>query len=103
VRAVMGMPPFGRLAAIIVSAPGAEAVHEAGLAILKAAPNGEDIEVYGPAEAPIAVVRGRHRRRFLIKAPRSVDLSAYMAAWERRLKLPASVRVSIDIDPYSFM
>ncbi|MEM6390820.1 MAG: primosomal protein N', partial [Pseudomonadota bacterium] len=103
VRAVMGMPPFGRLAAIIVSAPGAEAVQEAGLAVLKAAPNGEDIEVYGPAEAPIAVVRGRHRRRFLVKTPRSVDLSAYMAAWAKRLKLPASVRVSIDIDPYSFM
>ena len=103
VRAELGMPPFGRLAAIIVSAPGAEAVQEAGLAILKAAPNGEDIEVYGPAEAPIAVVRGRHRRRFLVKAPRSVDLSAYMAAWGARLKLPTSVRVSIDIDPYSFM
>ncbi|MEL6661570.1 MAG: primosomal protein N' [Pseudomonadota bacterium] len=103
VRAVMGMPPFGRLAAIIVSAPGPEAVHEAGLAIARAAPNGEDIEVYGPAEAPIAIVRGRHRRRFLVKAPRSVDLSAYMAAWAKRLKLPASVRVSIDIDPYSFM
>ncbi|MEL6568890.1 MAG: primosomal protein N' [Pseudomonadota bacterium] len=103
VRSVMGMPPFGRLAAIIVSAPGAEAVHEAGLSILKAAPNGEDIEVYGPAEAPIAVVRGRHRRRFLVKAPRSVDLSAYMATWAGRLKLPSSVRVNIDIDPYSFM
>ncbi|MEM9739384.1 MAG: primosomal protein N' [Pseudomonadota bacterium] len=103
VRAIMGMPPFGRLAAIVVSAPGADAVREAGLTILKAAPNGEGIEVYGPAEAPIAVVRGRHRRRFLVKAPRSVDLSAYMAAWSARLKLPASVRVSIDIDPYSFM
>ncbi len=103
VRAEMGMPPFGRLAAIIVSAPGAEAVQEAGLAILKAAPNGEGIEVYGPAEAPIAVVRGRHRRRFLVKSPRDVDLSAYMAAWRARLKVPASVRVSIDIDPYSFL
>jgi len=103
VRAMMGMPPFGRLAAIIVSAPGAEAVQAASLAIARAAPNGEDIEVYGPAEAPIAMVRGRHRRRFLVKSPRSVDLSAYMAAWRARLKLPASVRVSIDIDPYSFL
>ncbi|MEN0077638.1 MAG: primosomal protein N' [Pseudomonadota bacterium] len=103
VRAALGMPPFGRLAAIIVSAPGAEAVDAAGRAIARGAPNGDQIEVYGPAEAPISVVRGRHRRRFLVKAPRTVDLSAYMAAWSGRLKLPSSVRVSIDIDPYSFL
>lgn len=104
VRAEMGMPPFGRLAAIIVSAPSAAGVDEAAQAILKAAPNGgEEIEVYGPSEAPISVVRGRHRRRFLVKAPRGVDLSAFMADWRARLKVPASVRIGIDIDPYSFL
>lgn len=103
VRAELGLPPFGRMAAIILSAPSVEMVHEAGLAIARAAPNGEGIQVYGPAEAPIAVVRGRHRRRFLIQSPRNVDLSAYMAAWVSRLKLPTAVRMSVDIDPYSFL
>ena len=103
VRAELGLPPFGRMAAIILSAPSAEGVHAAGMEIAKAAPNGADIQVFGPAEAPIAILRGRHRRRFLITSPRDVDLSAYMAAWKTRLKLPANVRVSIDIEPYSFM
>jgi primosomal protein N' (replication factor Y) len=59
--------------------------------------------VLGPAPAPLAVIRGMHRRRFLIRADRNVDLSAYIAAWVSRVKLPNSVRVQIDVDPYSFL
>jgi len=103
VRAELGLPPFGRLAALIVSAPSAEMVEEACRDISLAAPNGAGIELFGPAPAPITVLRGRHRRRFLVKSPRNVDLSAYMAAWTVRLKLPRPVRISVDIDPYSFM
>ena len=103
VRAELGLPPFGRLAALIISAPSAEMVEEACREISLAAPNGAGIELFGPAPAPITVLRGRHRRRFLVKSPRNIDLSAYMAAWMARLKLPRPVRVSVDIDPYSFM
>jgi primosomal protein N' (replication factor Y) len=103
VRAELGLPPFGRLAAMILSAPAADVVDRVALEIAALAPNSEDIELFGPAPAPIAVLRGRHRRRFLVKSPRSVDLSAYMTAWTRRLRLPAQVRVSVDIDPYSFL
>ena len=103
VRAELGLPPFGRLAALIISAPSAEMVEEACRDISLAAPNGAGIELFGPAPAPITVLRGRHRRRFLVKSPRNVDLSAYMAVWMARLKLPRPVRVSVDIDPYSFM
>ncbi|MEO0982962.1 MAG: primosomal protein N' [Pseudomonadota bacterium] len=102
-RELLGMPPFGRLAALIVSATSAEAADEFCAKAAKAAPNGEGIEVFGPAPAPISILRGRHRRRFLIQAPRNVDLSAYMAAWRGRMKPSGGTRVAVDIDPYSFL
>ncbi|WP_291202360.1 primosomal protein N' [Hyphomonas sp.] len=103
VRAELGLPPFGRLAAMILSAPSAELVDKAALDFAALAPNSEGIELFGPAPAPITVLRGRHRRRFLVKSPRNIDLSAYMTAWVARLKLPSQVRLSVDIDPYSFL
>ncbi|MEL8056168.1 MAG: primosomal protein N' [Pseudomonadota bacterium] len=103
VRAELGLPPFGRMAALILSAPDAEIAKEIGQMAGKAAPHGDGVTVYGPAPAPISVVRGRHRLRFLITSPRDVDLSAYMAAWLSALKLPNAARVSADIDPYSFL
>ena len=58
----------------------------------------------GPAEAPIAVVRGRHRWRLLVKAPRELDLQAYLRAWLATLpKPPSDLRLTVDIDPYSFL
>ena len=103
VRAELGLPPFGRMAALIMSAPSPQLIKEAGRLAGAAAPNGEGVTVYGPAPAPIAVLRGRHRIRFLITSARDVDLSAYMTAWLKALKLPGPVRVSADIDPYSFL
>ena len=103
VRAELGLPPFGRLAALILSAPDAQQVDATAKEIIAAAPNGEGVEVFGPAPAPIMVLRGRHRRRFLVKSPKTIDLSAYMAAWLARIKVPSAVRISVDIDPYSFL
>ena len=88
---------------VAAPAPSAELVDKAALDFAALAPNSEGIELFGPAPAPITVLRGRHRRRFLVKSPRNIDLSAYMAAWVARLKLPAQVRLSVDIDPYSFL
>ncbi len=102
-RQSAGMPPFGRLAAIIVSGPDELAAHEAASALGAVAPNGEGVDVWGPAPAPLAVIRGRYRKRFLIRADRGVDISAFMSAWMSRVKLPSSVRVQVDIDPYSFL
>jgi primosomal protein N' (replication factor Y) len=61
------------------------------------------VEVYGPADAPLALVRGRRRKRFLIRADRNVDLQAFLAAWRARVRAPGAIRVTIDVDPYSFL
>lgn len=102
-REMVGMPPFGRLAALIVSAPSEEGVEAFCKEIAAQAPHGEGVDVFGPAAPPLAIVRGRHRRRFLVQAGKDVNLSAYMATWRAVMKVPSAVRVAVDIDPYSFM
>ncbi len=96
-------PPFGRLAALIVSAPDADAADRAARVIARHAPHVEGIEILGPAPAPLAMLRGRHRRRFLVKAQRDMPLQGALRAWLHALNLPASVRVQVDVDPYSFL
>ena len=102
-RELAGLPPFGRLAAAVVSGLDPIQLEAFVQTMAQAAPNSAGVEVYGPADAPLGLVRGRRRKRFLVRADRTVDLSAYMAAWRARVKPPASVRVAIDIDPYSFL
>ncbi|MBB35460.1 MAG: primosomal protein N' [Hirschia sp.] len=102
-REMMGLPPYGRLAAVVIAAEHSMAADEAANSFVAGAPNAEGVEIWGPAPAPIAVLRGRHRRRLLVRTERGVDLSGYMAVWRKRVKLSASVRVTIDIEPYSFM
>ena len=102
-RRALAMPPYGRLAALHLAAEDDRQVEAAAAAALAAAPAADGVEVYGPAAPPLGVVRGWRRRRFLVKADRGVDLSAFMRAWRARLKLPASVRLVVDIDPYNFL
>lgn len=98
------LPPFGRLAAIVVSARDRDLAEQYAREIARRAPNADRIDVLGPAEAPIAVVRGRHRWRLLVRAPREMDIQSYLRLWGEALpKLPADLRVSIDVDPYSFL
>ena len=98
------MPPFGRLAAIIVSGPSREVAEALGKALARAAPKVEGVRVLGPAEAPLAMVRGRHRMRLLAQSPRGFDLPAYMRAWMAAAP-PArnGARVAVDVDPQSFV
>lgn len=98
-----GLPPYGRLAAVIASGPDGAALDAYVEALATVIPNAEGVEVFGPADAPLAIVRGRRRKRFLVRAERNVDLQGFMAAWRARAKVPNSVRVVIDIDPYSFL
>jgi len=102
-RRIVGFPPFGRLGAVILSAPSAEQVDEAARLLGENQPNAAGVDVWGPAPAPITILRGRHRRRFLIRSDRNVDLSAFLTAWKERVKLASAVRMAIDVEPYSFM
>jgi len=104
VRELAGLPPFGRLAALVVSGTDREAAerHARGMAQVADPPPGA--AVLGPAEAPIALIRGRYRFRLLVKTEREVDLQAYLRGWLARCpKVRGNVRVSIDVDPQSFL
>ena len=102
-REAAALPPYGRLAALILSGENAAAVEKTAQALAGSIPNAERLEVYGPADAPLALVRGRRRKRLLVRADRDVDLQGFLRAWLARVKVPASVRLSVDVDPYSFL
>jgi primosomal protein N' (replication factor Y) len=102
-RQATGMPPFGRLAALILSGPDPETVDGAARALARAAPHGEGLSILGPAPAPLSILRGRHRRRFLIKCRRDMAPQGLIRDWLARVKTPGSVRLQVDIDPYSFL
>jgi primosomal protein N' (replication factor Y) len=102
-RRAAGLPPFGRLAALIVSADDAENAEFTAAALARSAPHLPGVTVLGPAPAPLAILRGRHRRRFLVKAGREVNLQAVLREWLARVRLAGSARLRIDIDPYSFL
>ncbi len=98
------LPPYGRLAALVVSARDKEIAQLCARDIVHRAPRSERIVVLGPAEAPIAVIRGRHRWRILVKAPRDADLQGYLRAWLSDLPpIKGDLRLTVDIDPYSFL
>ncbi|WP_137786995.1 primosomal protein N' [Sphingomonas sp. 3P27F8] len=102
-RREAGAPPFGRYAAIVVSSEDQQAAHEIARLIERAAPAVEGIHVYGPAPAPLAMLRGRHRYRLLVHAKRTLDVQDVIREWLGGLEWPAKVRVVVDVDPYSFL
>ena len=97
------MPPFGRLAALIVSGEDEGLVDRVALALGRAAPRSETVAVLGPAPAPLSLLRGRHRRRLLLKAPRGVAVQPLIRDWLERVEMPGAVRVQVDVDPQSFL
>jgi primosomal protein N' (replication factor Y) (superfamily II helicase) len=98
-----GLPPFGRLAAIILSGRDPATVDRAAARLARTAPHSQGFEVLGPAPAPLAVLRGQHRRRFLIRAARGRRIQAPIAEWLQRAGRLGGVRLQVDIDPYSFL
>ena len=102
-RAHAGMPPFAQLAAVILSAPEDTKVHEAMRLLAANRLVFDNVDCFGPAMAPLAYLKGRHRARFLLRAKKNIDLQRILRGWIADVKLPAQVRLTIDIDPYSFL
>jgi primosomal protein N' (replication factor Y) (superfamily II helicase) len=102
-RREAAMPPFGRLAAIVVSSEDSSEAESIARRIGRAAPQVEGMAVFGPAPAPLAMLRGRHRQRLLVHAARSLDVQDVIRDWLADIDWSPKVRVSVDVDPYSFL
>jgi primosomal protein N' (replication factor Y) len=104
-RRAAGVPPYGRLAGIVISDPDAGVAMALGDALARDPGPLEEAgaEVWGPAPAPISRIRGRHRVRLLVKAPRQSPLQGAIAEWVSRVRVPRTARLSVDIDPQSFL
>ena len=97
-------PPFGRLASLLISGPDKHAAESHARQLAAAAPRDDAVRVLGPAEAPLALVRGRYRFRLLVKSPRAFDLSAYLRQWLAAApKAKGKIKREVDIDPQSFL
>jgi primosomal protein N' (replication factor Y) (superfamily II helicase) len=102
-RKEAAMPPFGRLAAIVVSAEDPGEAESVARRIGNAAPTVDGMAVFGPAPAPLSMLRGRHRQRLLVHARRSLDVQDVIRDWLETIDWGSKVRVSVDVDPYSFL
>lgn len=98
-----GMPPFGRLVALIVSSGSEDAARQTAAALRRAAPRYRQVQVLGPAPAPLALLRGRFRFRLLLKAEKNVSVQPIIRDWLAKVRVPGAVRVAVDVDPYAFL
>lgn len=101
-RRLLKMPPFGKLAAVIVSGPNQEETEKTALWLGQIAPNNEFVSTLGPAPAPIFMLRNKFRYRLLLKTAKNIRIQDVLRDWLKRIKIPGRVRVEVDIDPYSF-
>lgn len=101
-RRYMGWPPYGRLLAVIVSGKCPRAVQALAAELGKNAPRSKDVEVLGPALAPLSRLRGHHRQRLLMKSAASVPLQDLAHKWLASVKPGCSTRIQVDVDPISF-
>ena len=101
-RRALGFPPYGRLAALVLSGDDEARVMEAARGLVSVVPQARGAEVWGPAPAPLYRLRGTYRVRFLVKTERDVSIQAFVSAWLDGVKPPHGVRRTVDVDPYNF-
>lgn len=101
-RQLLKMPPYGKLAGLIISGKNNALAYQTAKNIVQKAPFVSGVEVLGPVVAPIAKLRDKHRYRLLVKTDRNFKIQNLLQNWLNQVKIPASVDMRIDIDPYSF-
>ncbi len=103
-REIAGLPPYGRLAALIISSSKVDDAQAFARSLARAAPQAQDVRVLGPAPAPIAFLRGRHRVRFLVKTVRDFNIQGFLQQWLGAGPKPrGDLRLVVDVDPQSFL
>ena len=102
-RKILKLPPFGKLAAVIVSGTNQHLTEKIAIMLGQNAPNTDYISTLGPAPAPLAVLRNKYRYRLLLKTAKNIKINDVLREWIGRVEVPNSVRVEVDINPYSFM
>ena len=97
------MPPYGRLAAIILSSRFESKLDDFATEFSRLAPTFKNVKIFGPAPAPMYFLRGKYRRRFLIKSDKTVNIQKVLIDWTKKINKPSNINLTIDIDPFSFM
>jgi primosomal protein N' (replication factor Y) len=104
VREATSYPPFGRLASLLITGGDKHATEGFARKLAQAAPAAEGVKVLGPAEAPLALIRGRHRFRLMVKSARNFDLPGYLRDWLANApKRKGDLKMDVDVDPQSFL
>ena len=102
-RQMLKMPPYGKLAALIVSSEKLTSAEKIAIALGKTAPNTDYITTLGPAPAPVFMLRNRYRFRLLLKTARNINIQEVVKLWLQKINVSKQVSIEVDIDPYSFM
>jgi primosomal protein N' (replication factor Y) len=99
---MLKMPPFGKLASVIVSGTNPDNTQRVAQWLGQSAFNDDKVSTLGPAQAPIFMLRNKYRYRLLLKTARDIPIQDVLRQWIAKVKIPNGVRVEVDIDPYSF-
>ena len=102
-REAINMPPFGRLASVILSSQQEQKLIDFTKELVKMAPVSKEILVLGPAPALIYKLRKKFRYRILIKTKRNINIQKFFTTWLEGIKVPSHIHLKIDIDPYYFL
>ena len=102
-RQILKLPPYGKLAAVIISSTNQDAAEKTAYSLIKNAPHLDGVSILGPAPAPLFMLRGKYRYRLLLKTLKTINIQAILKKWLSLGNIPTNVRIEADIDPYSFM
>ena len=102
-RKEINLPPFGKLAAIIISSKNQRELEAFSINLKKKSPSFQNVMILGPAPAPMYYLRGKYRYRFLIKSTKEVNIQKVIKDWVYKIKIPYTIKLVVDIDPYSFL